>query len=233
MIFKKTFLALSLCTVSAFAVAAPAAPAVPSSPNPLPNLIQGVPAYLTTVINGVFDFTAYPPLIDNDRLQLGGIPQEWKGATTNAAYYVMDFTGAPCMDRFGSCTATPGKGAVEMNTVIVHFEQPLGSKTEATDTTTIGDGFTYTFGISAYRGDEPGVTMSNIFLNNAYAERIKWDYLGTFSGNNLAKRTITFPKGKYSKLVLSVYREGPHTQIGSANVVHIEAHNNPALSIQP
>ena len=241
MIFKKTLLALSLSAVSAFATAAPAAPtaaAAPAAAAPV-NVLQGAPAY-TLTSNSVYGFTAYTPLSDDDHVQRGGIPQgAWTSHTMQGQIYVIDFSGAPCVDKFGSCDAKPGKGAAEVNTVVIYSEQPIGAEVNPTDTTLLGAEETANFSLSGYDGNEPGVTMLNALnydLNAPLTPRPRnpdWKFLKSVEHNDRVKKVITFPTQKLSKLRLVVNHNTFNSKYWSPTIVGMEAFNIPSAAVKP
>ena len=229
MIFKKTILALSLSVVSVIAAAAPVAPAsAPAAAAPV-NVLKGAPAYVMTA--GPLGFTAYTPLSDNDHIQRGGIPQgAWTGQTMSTQTYVIDFSGAPCVDKYGSCAAKPGKGATDVNTVVVYFEQPIGAEVDPSDTTLLGDERTFTFSLAGYDGTAAGVSMSSVF-NKADPG---WHSLGpVVERNNLVKRTITFPTQKFSKLAVTVNHDIRRGDYWRPTVVDVQAFNLPVAAVKP
>jgi hypothetical protein len=229
MIFKKTVLALSLSAVSAFAAAAPDAPAPAAAT--APNLLQGAPAYVATTNNSIWDFTAYTPLLDDDRVHAGGIGQgTWTGFTSSPNLYAIDFGGAPCMDRFGSCPGTPGNGATDVNTVVVYFKQVPGTEQEPSDTT-LAEIPLHSVKLYGYKGSKPGVNWDVLEEGEGQKSNPVWDELGEIKGNTLAKRTFTFPTAKYSKFQIMALNKGwsPH----APPLVHVEGFNLPAAPVQP
>lgn len=158
---------------------------------------QGVPAYLATQ-HALF---AYPILNDGDRTHknFDGLGK-W-GAFPYASYS-LDFSGAPCKDRDGACAAPGGKGAVEINTVTVYARQDEGSEQEPTDATR----FTQS-GPVDFRLD---------ILEEGAGGYISLPYI---RGNNLVKRTFTFPTKKVRSLYVIVDKAASQEK---ASIVEIE-----------
>jgi len=223
MIFKKTILALSLSVVSVIAAAAPAAAPAPAATKPV-NVLEGAPAYILT--GNPWGFTAYTPLIDTDHVQRGGIPQgAWTGRTTTQQIYMVDFTGAPCVDTYGSCAAKPGKGLADVNTVVIYSKQPVGLEKEPTSTTLLDDNHKVRFRLFGYKGTHPGVSLEGEPGDD-------WEFIAEVKDNAQVKRTINFPTAKYSKFELRVSQNTLDTTLwGGPTITGMTAFKDPAINL--
>ena len=234
--FKKTILLPSLAAVSTFAAAAPATPTAAPTPAPAPapaaaapvNLLQGVPAYVMT--SRPWGLTAYTPLMDDDQVHVGGVAQgAWTDFVTAPTLYFIDFSGAPCVDKYGSCDGKPGKGAADVNTVVVHFEQALGTEIQPSATTLARDPAPFVE-LLGYHGDKIGVDVLRA-PNDQNWMAGPWAPLGAIQNNTLAKHTFTFPTGKYSKFRIAVHR--PFGVTEPSRLTHAAAFHLPTAPVKP
>lgn len=244
MIFKKSILALSMSAACALASAAPAtttatapeAVANPATAATTPavsaaatetNLLKGVPAYLFTTNSRppfIPGFTAYTPMTDGDRVHSGWTGTgAWTNLTTNPHLYVVDGSGAICLDRFGSCPGTAGQGEVDINTIVVYSRQDAASQQEPSDSATFTELGAVDFKIYGQRDVEPGVTFPTTLDAGG-------TLIAAVQGNNLVKRTITFPTQKFSKIVVTVNKAAGGPVQAQPAIVEIEAFNRPTTT---
>jgi hypothetical protein len=182
-------------------------PAVDTGTNDCPangNLVRGVPAYIS-LGSPNFEVFYYPQLNDGDHVHQGWDGSgKWGNRISGAAAYSLDLSGAECQDLDGACAAGPGKGGVELNTLVIYSRQDGHKQQEPTETTT----FT-----------EHGAIDFHIIGQLENTE--EWLDLATVAGNDLVKCTITVPRGRYWRLQVSVDRaasDGP-------SIVGLEAYD--------
>jgi hypothetical protein len=166
------------------------------------NLLRDAPAY----IDAAGKIYAYPQLNDGDHVHRG-----WDGSgkwgdtiPADAATYGVDLSGAGCIDSDGPCAAPAANGPALMNSVVIYFRQDKGTEQEPSDTTT----FTQHGAID--------------FVVNMQEERTSaFLPVATITGNNLAKRTVTFPRQRCTGLHVGVNKAAS----GGPSVVGLEAYD--------
>ncbi len=157
------------------------------------NLVRNVPAYVSTTAGQVY---AYPQLNDGDHVHRGWDGAgKWGNQLTGPLLYGLDLSGTNCQDSDGLCAALPGKGAVEMNTVVVYSRQDDGAQQEPSDSTVFTQHGAIDFRVEAQEENSTD-----------------WVELALVQGNNLVKRTVRFSTGRYWRLQVLVERaasDGP------------------------
>lgn len=150
------------------------------------NLIRNVPAYISAGVKLFY----YPQLNDGDHVH-----KDWDGSgkwgnlAGQIVLYGVDLTGTQCEDSESVCAAPPGKGAVEMNTAVIYSRQDDGIQQEPGDSTTFTQHGAVNFEVE---GQEE---------NN----EIDWITLASITGNNLVRRTVTFPARRLWRLQVRVW----------------------------
>jgi hypothetical protein len=199
--FKKTLLALSLCAVSTLTFSAAGTtgttvtPNAPSAPVTGPNLAAGVPAYIYQLksAKNLNNYVGVPFLTNGDRVEANGIGDgNWKYGVSNPHRYVLDFSGATCVDHYGACGGTSGPGEIEANTIVITYLQHVAAPQDPTDSLLLPDPVWVQ--LSTYQGDVKGVSRP---LPPGFESLFTVE-------NNKVKQTITFPTRKFSKLMFNV-----------------------------
>lgn len=170
------------------------------------NPAHGVPAYLGEA--GHNNVVAYPVLNDGDRVQKGWDGTgKWSGSWIGAnVSYGLDFSGAACQDRDGPCATPAAKGPVLINTVTVYSRQDDSVQQEPSDSSVFTQ---YGAADFVVLGIEQGKTH--------------WEEIARVSGNNLVKRTLSFPAKWISNLEVLVERSAGSGR--SPSIVELEVFN--------
>lgn len=163
------------------------------------SLVRNIPAYISTTSK----LFAYPQLNDGDLVHQGWDGSgKWGDQLTGPLLYGLDLTGTPCQDSDGPCGAPPGKGAVDMNTVVVYSRQDDGARVVPSDSTVFTQHGAINFRIEAQKDG------SN-----------EWIVLARVTGNNLVKRTVTFETQRFSRFQVIVEQAAS----SGPSIVEIEA----------
>lgn len=232
MIFKKTILTLSLCLASGLALAATTEPAPSATPTPTveaeQNLAQSAPAYtLTWGESTGSGFMFYPGLSDGIRAHANSAADAEKWGPELGfpiQMHVVDLGGGACVDKFGTCAATAGKGTADMNTVVVYSMQDAASTQEPSDTSVFTERGAVDFTVYGYVGSEAGVSEDDALM---HPER--WEVIGEVKDNNLVKRTLSFPTKKYAKINVEVSKTAGQTNRNFYGYEVVDPQKEPAI----